>query len=376
MADIGAVTLMTPKGRGAVATVGVRSVHVVQHIARFFSPASGRLAERLNEKQIVFGDWRSANGTSEGVVVAAGQGDEIEIHCHGGIAAAESILKCLEQSGLRRLAWQEWIGDGIRDAIQVESIQALSRALTERCAAVLLDQYNGALNRNVAKILEQSRSRESSQAASLLEELIARYPVGAGLTQARQVVLGGPPNAGKSSLINRIVGYQRAIIFHEPGTTRDIVSTITAIDGWPIELSDTAGLRHGQSQIEAAGIELAVKKLDQADLIVLVFDATVPWSDHDQQYLDRWPEAFVIGNKVDLGYLPNDRFHLVTSAETGEAVDELLSLIAERLCPMPIAPGDPVPFTTRQQELLATAKNHLDKQNLGSCEAALRQLVN
>ena len=89
-----------------------------------------------------------------------------------------------------------------------------------------------------------------------------------------RVVIAGPPNVGKSSLINAMAGYERAIVSPLPGTTRDVVTLTTAIDGWPVQLADTAGLRASDDELESAGVKLAGAALAAADLVILVCDAT------------------------------------------------------------------------------------------------------
>jgi small GTP-binding protein len=106
---------------------------------------------------------------------------------------------------------------------------------------------------------------------------------------------------GKSSLINALVGYQRSIVFDEPGTTRDVVTAETALDGWPIQFIDTAGLRDSDADdLEAAGIALARQQLDAADLRLLVLDTSQPRNADDERLLDEWTDALVIANKCDL----------------------------------------------------------------------------
>jgi tRNA modification GTPase len=102
-----------------------------------------------------------------------------------------------------------------------------------------------------------------------LDALLRWSEFGRHLTQPWQVVLTGVPNVGKSSLINRLLGYSRSIVYAEPGTTRDVVTAATAFDGWPVELSDTAGLRDAAGEIEAAGVERARRHLATADLAIV-----------------------------------------------------------------------------------------------------------
>ena len=119
------------------------------------------------------------------------------------------------------------------------------------------------------------------------------------------MVLAGRPNVGKSSLMNALAGHGRSIVHHAPGTTRDAVTLTTAIDGWPVELCDTAGLRPAGDALESAGIERAQERLARADLVVLVCDQSMPWSAEDQALLDQWPEAVLVHNKCDLALRGN-----------------------------------------------------------------------
>ena len=112
-------------------------------------------------------------------------------------------------------------------------------------------------------------------------------------------MIAGKPNVGKSSLINALVGYDRSIVHPAPGTTRDVVAASTAIDGWPATLCDTAGLHGGGDAIKHNGIALASRRIAEADLVLLVFDASVRWSEEDADLLAGLPDALVVHNKID-----------------------------------------------------------------------------
>src|SRR5439155_1993256 len=142
----------------------------------------------------------------------------------------------------------------------------LQRAPTLRTAAILLDQLHGAFDSAVARVLELLDT-DPGAARAALGELVRFAPVGRHLVEPWKVVVAGPPNVGKSSLVNALAGYQRTVVSEVAGTTRDAVSVQLAFDGWPVELTDTAGLREA-SGLEAAGIERAKRALAEADLVL------------------------------------------------------------------------------------------------------------
>jgi tRNA modification GTPase len=201
------------------------------------------------------------------------------------------------------------------------------------------------------------------------------------------VVLAGAPNVGKSSLINQLAGFNRAIISPQPGTTRDVVTTTTAIAGWPVELADTAGLRQGADPLESAGVALAADVLARTELVVLVADASV-----DGQYADGGDVATLIGalrkpariievhNKVDLLDAAQraqleGRAGIATSAATGEGVPDLVAAIGRALVPTAPPAGAGVPFTAEQVAGLEAARHAVAGRDATSAAAALQALL-
>jgi tRNA modification GTPase len=214
---------------------------------------------------------------------------------------------------------------------------------------ILLDQFHGALRRELDEIAAL-RETDPATAFRRRSELLERGRVGLHLTRPWRVVLAGRPNVGKSSLLNAIVGYSRAIVFDEPGTTRDVLTAETAIDGWPVELSDTAGLRAASDAVEQEGVSRARHMAEAADLLVLVFDAAQPWSPEDSQLIAEFPQALVVHNKCDIAASDREaqRDGLRVSALTGQNVNMLIDEIGRRLVPTAPPPGAAVPFTQRQ----------------------------
>jgi tRNA modification GTPase len=221
----------------------------------------------------------------------------------------------------------------------------LARAPTLRTAGILLDQLNGAFDAAVRRILA------SPDLAGLRE--LARYAnVGRHLVTPWKVVIAGPPNVGKSSLVNALAGYQRTVVSDVAGTTRDAVSVQLAFDGWPVELTDTAGLRNAEG-LEAEGIDRARRVLSEADVVVWVMDASARNPvEPDAETVAAVKLPLAIGwvrvmNKSDrsIGWPPNTPVGAVhLSAATGENIPQLIDWIVFRLVPNSPPPGAAVPY--------------------------------
>src|SRR5439155_7912555 len=127
--------------------------------------------------------------------------------------------------------------------------------------SILLDQFAGSLEGSLRKVLDCLEGKDIQQACRLLQGLHAQARIGRHLTQPFRVAVAGAPNVGKSSLVNALAGYSRTIISPTPGTTRDLLTVPIALDGWPVELIDTAGLRAAVEPLEQQGIERADRAL-------------------------------------------------------------------------------------------------------------------
>jgi tRNA modification GTPase len=336
-----------------VASFRVEGPAAIGAVAANFRGPKGRRLNDLPADRPIWGHFGPAEAAEE-VVVCVRSKDEVEVHCHGGLAVTAMVQGLLGDAGCQPMGWQEWIVTRESDPFAVAARIALADARTTRTAAILLDQHAGALRRAVDEIHAAIRAGDPGTAQEQIERLLARAPLGRHLATPWRVVVAGRPNVGKSSLINAVAGYQRSIVHAMPGTTRDAVTLETAIDGWPVELCDTAGLGTGGDQIEAAGIELARQKMAGADLVVLMFDRSLPWSEQDQLLLDAWPAALVVHNKSDLASEPGERpSGLQLSAQTGVGVEEFCRAVAARLVPDPPTPGTAVPFTAEQAAEIA-----------------------
>lgn len=348
------VTILTPSGRGAVATVSVRGPQAAEIVQKCFVAASGKLLIDLPLRRIVFGRWQSADGPAEELVVSRLADDSVEVHCHGGTAAVEAVVSSLERCGAIRQSPQDWLDQTEPDVIAAEARAALAEAKTERTALILLDQYHGALRRETRAIIECMDRSDHSLATQKLNRLCQLSSVGQHLTTPWRVAIVGPPNVGKSSLVNALVGYSRSIVFDQPGTTRDVIRAETAFDGWPVELIDTAGLRETSDAIESAGVERAEQVMASADLCLQISDSPLLTGDDFEAEPRR---CIAVLNKIDLLSATQtvDWPGPKVSATTGQGLPELTRAIVQSLAGNAPAPGDGVPFTSAQIGLIADA---------------------
>lgn len=362
-----------------------------------------------------FAHWPISNGdVSEQVVICAMNPQLVEVHCHGGVAITEQILKSLQSSGCEVVDWEDWaartnhqagiscyvnstdtlelatqsmderrIGSSKQRAsmaIRLRAERLMIEAASSRCVGILLDQYNGALWSSLCR-LEQLVSNGERQAASEhVDRLLQWSSLGRHLSRPWQVVLAGPPNVGKSSLINALSGDTQSIVHHQPGTTRDWIEAATQIDGWPVVLTDTAGMRDTDEPIERQGVERARQRMAAADLVILVVDSSVGWTpEHDQTLRlciqqPNPPLLLLAWNKSDLpfytapGMLHWQNKDFVSHSSLREIhcsahqdVAQLWRSISEMLVPSSPSPGSAVPFTEQQISLLQGLARQLNQ---------------
>lgn len=336
-----AVSLLTPPGTGAVAVVEARG------------PRARDIARALFSKPLPeVGGFRFGTLAGDEVVLSATEPEAVEVHCHGGSRVARLVLDAFIAAGCEERTPRP----------SDEGFELLQSALTLRTANVLLDQLNGAFALEIQRLLALLESEPTSAAEPLHRLAELGHFVGRYLVKPWRVVIAGPPNAGKSSLVNALAGFQRSVVSEVPGTTRDAVSVRVAFDGWPVELIDTAGMRDA-SGLEAAGIEQARKELATANRLVWVLDATDPNA--------RVPELdcsqIVVANKCDLPPACEIEGAIRVSALTGAGVAELARTIVADVPQVP--PGGAVPYTPRLIQLVCDASQaaHSEKWNEVMC---------
>jgi len=338
------ITQLTPPGVGAIAALGLRGPGAQALLEAFFKPVSA------SQESVQFG--RFGHALADEVVVVR-RATHFELHCHGGRAVVAWLVNLLREAGAVEIAWSDWLAQLSSSKLQTWAAQLLPDALTARTAQILLDQQQGALEAALLVVCQVLQRHDLTLAARRLEGLLRHARLGQRLTSPWRIVLLGPTNVGKSSLINALVGFERSLTSPIAGTTRDTLSALSAIDGWPVELVDTAGLREPASALEAAGIERARAAGADADLVLAVADSSTPGT-----LLHTDAPTLVVINKCDLppAWEPAG---LRVSALTGQGLAELFQAISSTLVPEPPTPGEAVPFTAAIVTALHQATAHV-----------------
>lgn len=367
----------TPFGRGALAIVridGPRAAEILESLSGQPAPEP-RVATFTR-----LGDLDECVVTRFVAPHSFTGNDLVEVTLHGSPIVVERVVAACVERGARMAEPGEFteraVLNGKIDLVQAESIADLINSRTALQAKLSLANLEGVLSRRVAAIREAllqviSRleaaldfseegyefiSRDAARevinsAISETTALADSYRRGRATSEGLSAVILGRPNAGKSTLLNRLVGSERAIVTPIPGTTRDIVRETIEIGGLPVTLADTAGLRDSPDEVEAIGIERAKEAAARADIILYLCDATAPAQPVP------YPDALVVFTKTDLA--PALDGALGISAKSGSGVDELLArldaLVKDR-------------FAAAEGSLV----NERQRQAVAACDEALR----
>lgn len=360
--------IATPPGEGGIAIIRISGNHALDVAARVFSgpihtykthtahfgTIHNKMGERIDEGiVIVFLNKRSYTGETT-----------VEIHCHGGSLISRKVLEAVLEAGARaalpgEFTFKAFINGKI-DLTQAEAVQQLISAKNEKALEVAENQLKGNLSQKissfqhsltqVAAILEAwvDFPEEGLEFATMdeichdlenislqMEKLASTFHEGKILHEGVSICLVGCPNVGKSSLMNALLGKERAIVSSIPGTTRDVLEDDLRFNGLHIKISDTAGIRHVEEEIEREGIRRSKETMQQSDLVLLVLDAHKGLDQQDHHLLNLVPKSktILVWNKTDLPFSslpPLDFPYMVhLSAKQKQGLEELRKQIDE-----------------------------------------------
>ncbi len=308
----------TAFGKGGIAVIRISGDNAIGVAEKMFFPRSGRNLFEIKSNFATYGEIRSdGSKLDDGVAVVyrapksfTGE-DTVEISCHGGILLTERVLKTAFTCGATPAGPGEFTQraflNGKLDLTEAEAVIGLIDAENEQRLKLCASHTSGVLRRRIDELREKITQLLSSVYVSLdypeedleevtddefraalcsicaeLEKTCATYREGKAVSEGIKTVLLGKPNAGKSSLLNALMGEERAIVTEIPGTTRDIIEESVAVGKIILRLSDTAGLRESDDRVESIGIARALDKAKDSDLLIAIFDGSRPLDSEDE----------------------------------------------------------------------------------------------
>ncbi len=393
--------IATPLGEGGLAVIRLSGGNAMTISAKCFRPIGDASKTPLDAPTHTLHYGKIAhNGRDIDEVLLAvlraprtfTREDTVEITCHGGLLAAQSVLKAVLAAGARSAEPGEFTRraflNGRIDLAQAEAVVDVIHARTDLALVAANEQLAGKLSQRINQLRDDLMHALAhveahidfpdediapdtmaklltrlDAALTFIDELLATADEGQVLRQGIRAAIIGRPNVGKSSLLNQLLGHDRAIVTPTAGTTRDTIEETANIRGIPVVFIDTAGLRESADVIEAEGVRRSHESIARAELILHVLDASQTLTDEDQQYLDIFDgiKRILVSNKADLR--PKlDLLGIKTSCLDGTGIENLKDAIRAAAWS-----GDirvemlPVMINARHQDALRRARDAVEK---------------
>ncbi|MEI6242244.1 MAG: tRNA uridine-5-carboxymethylaminomethyl(34) synthesis GTPase MnmE [Chlamydiota bacterium] len=330
------VAIATPPGEGAISIIRISGKHSFTIAKQIFSkPIENSPSHTIHYGKIVDRDNQPIDTVllllMRGPTSYTGE-DSVEIHCHGGSLVTRKVFERVLESSARaaepgEFTLRAFLNKKI-DLAQAEAVQSLIGAKTDLALKAAEKQLSGKLSitithfqkelLSIAAILEawvdfpeedlefiakEDLIEQLKQLIEKMERLIASFYQGKIFSEGLQLCIVGTPNVGKSSLLNALVGKDRAIVTPIAGTTRDLIEEFVRIGSLPFHVIDTAGIRKTEELVEIEGIKRSKKAIQEADFILLVLDSSRPLDEADKELLFSCPheKTLVLWNKIDIG---------------------------------------------------------------------------
>lgn len=385
---------------GIIRLSGDRAIDIVDSL---FFPASGKAMGDSESRKLVYGSLRDREGAlldlclctiSRGPNSYTGE-DTAELQCHGSPVVLRAALEEIFALGARQAGPGEFTKraflNGRMELTAAEAVADMIDAESVECAKNAAGQLSGAIDKKAEDIYSALTDISShyhavldypdediedfrleayrgtlEQAIRTLRALLATFDRGKLMQSGIPAAIVGRPNAGKSSLLNALLGYDRAIVTSVPGTTRDTIEEKLRIGSICLRLTDTAGIRATEDEVERIGVQRSRSAMEKAMLVLAVIDGSRELSEEDREIIaaaEAAPHGLVVLSKQDLAQRsgPVDTCLPVVelSAVTGEGIDRLEKAISE-LFPVPQVPAGEILTNARQAEAVKRALDYLD----------------
>lgn len=383
----------------AIGIVRISGPETLAVLDRVFTPLSGAPMSLRPDRKLILGRLTAVDGgvldvclatVSRGPNSYTGE-DTAELQCHGSPVVLRHALESLFAAGARQAKAGEFTRraflNGRMDLTQAEAVIDLIDAETAKAAENAAAQLDGAVSRKTDGIyedltaicshyhavldypdediepfaLEQYRAVMAS-AADKLSALLATFRRGDILKNGVRCAILGRPNVGKSSLLNALLGYDRAIVTNIPGTTRDTIEEKAVVGGVLLRLLDTAGLRETEDVVEQLGVERSLAAAESAELVLAVLDGSCPLEEEDESVLaaaKAAPKAILLRNKADMPLLWEREDVLSISARTGAGLNELEEAVKALFPPEETAAVGEVLTNPRQADAVRRALEYI-----------------